>query len=90
MRVFVAVSALTLAVPYQWWGFQHRQMIGLFFSALSGLPIEEVCVWIAVTYGTAIVFEVLKTLLASERSITDTLMGISRTVTSNANVSHVG
>jgi hypothetical protein len=45
----------TLAVPYHWWGFQHRQMIGVFIGAWSGLPIEEVCVWIAVTYATAIV-----------------------------------
>jgi hypothetical protein len=65
----------TLAVPYQWWGFQHRQMIGLFIGAWAGLPIEEVCVWIAVTYATAIVFEVVKVLLASDRSVRDTLVG---------------
>jgi hypothetical protein len=74
----VLVSLLweaTLAVPYSWWTFQHRQMIGLFIGAWSGLPIEEVCVWIAVTYATAIVFEVVKVLLASERSVHDTLVG---------------
>ncbi len=38
---------------------------------------EEVCVWIAVTYATAIVFEVVKVLLASERSVRDTLVGLS-------------
>ena len=74
----VLVSLLweaTLAVPYNWWNFQHRQMIGLFIGVWSGLPIEEVCVWIAVTYATAIVFEVIKVLLASERSVHDTLIG---------------
>jgi hypothetical protein len=65
----------TLAVPYNWWNFQHRQMIGLFVGAWSRLPIEEVFVWIAVTYATAIVFEVVKVLLASERSVRDTLLG---------------
>jgi hypothetical protein len=65
----------TLAVPYNWWNFQHRQMIGLFIGAWSHLPIEEVCVWIAVTYATVIVFEVLKVLLASERSVRETLLG---------------
>ncbi len=65
----------TLAVPYNWWNFQHRQMIGLFIGAWSRLPIEEVFVWIAVTYATAIVFEVVKVLLASERSVRDTLLG---------------
>jgi hypothetical protein len=65
----------TLAVPYNWWNFQHPQMIGLFIGAWSGLPIEEVCVWIAVTYATVIVFEVVKVLLASERSVRETLLG---------------
>jgi hypothetical protein len=54
----------TLALPYGWWDFQHRQMIGLFIGAWSGLPIEEICVWIAVTYATVIVFEVVKARLA--------------------------
>jgi hypothetical protein len=67
----------TLAVPYNWWSFQHRQMIGLFIGAWSGLPIEEVCVWIAVTYATAIVFEVVKIFLASERPVRDALFGKS-------------
>jgi hypothetical protein len=65
----------TLALPYNWWNFQHRQMTGLFIGAWSRLPIEEVCVWIAVTYATVIVFEVVKVLLASERSVRDTLLG---------------
>ena len=65
----------TLAVPYNWWSFQHRQMMGLFIGAWSRLPIEEVCVWIAVTYATAIVFEVVKVWLASERSVRDALIG---------------
>jgi hypothetical protein len=68
----------TLAVPYHWWNFQHRQMMGLFIGAWSGLPIEEVCVWIAVTYATAIVFEVVKVCLASERSVRHTLLGPKR------------
>jgi hypothetical protein len=65
----------TLAVPYNWWNFQHHQMIGLFIGAWSGLPIEEVCIWIAVSYATVIVFEVVKVVLASERSVRETLLG---------------
>ena len=68
----------TLAVPYHWWSFQHHQMMGLFIGAWSGLPIEEVCVWIAVTYATAIVFEVVKVCLASERSVRDALLGVKQ------------
>ena len=50
-------------------------MIGLFVGAWSGLPLEEVCVWIAVTYATTIIFEVVKVLVASERSVRETLLG---------------
>lgn len=65
----------TLAVPYGWWGFQHRQMIGVFVGAWSNLPIEEVCVWIAVTYATTIVFEVVKVWQASERPAREVFLG---------------
>jgi hypothetical protein len=65
----------TLAVPYNWWNYQHRQMMGVFIGAWSGLPIEAACVWVAVTYATVIVFEVVKVWLASERPIHDALLG---------------
>lgn len=65
----------TLAVPYNWWNFQHRQMMGIFIGAWSALPIEEVSVWLAVTYATAIIFEVVKVWLASERSLRDAMLG---------------
>jgi hypothetical protein len=76
--VMLLVSLLweaTVAVPYNWWNFQHRQMIGLFISAWSNLPVEEVFLWIAVTYATVIVFEVLKVLMASERSVREVMFG---------------
>jgi len=50
----------TLAVPYGWWGFQPREMVGVFIGAWAGLPVEEVMVWIAVTWATVIVYEVVK------------------------------
>jgi hypothetical protein len=65
----------TLALPYGWWAFQHSRMIGLFVGAWSNLPIEEVFVWIAVTYATIIVFEVFKVWLASGRSAKDAFLG---------------
>jgi hypothetical protein len=66
---------VTLAVQYNWWNFQHRQMLGIYIGAWSALPVEEVCVWISVTYATAIVFEVVKVWLASERPLRNALMG---------------
>jgi hypothetical protein len=50
----------TLAVPYGWWDYQPRAMMGLFIGAWAGLPVEAVFVWIAVTYGTTMVYEAMK------------------------------
>jgi len=66
---------VTLALPYGWWNFQHRQMVGLFIGAWNDLPIEEVGVWIAVTYATAIVFEIVKLWQASGRTLKEALVG---------------
>lgn len=57
----------TLAVPYRWWGYQQKQMTGLFIGAWAGLPIEAVAVWISVTYTTTIVYEILKIRQASQK-----------------------
>jgi hypothetical protein len=75
MLLVSLVWEATLAVPYNWWNFQRSQMMGIFVGAWSRLPIEEICVWIAVTYATVIVFEVVKVLLASERPVRETLLG---------------
>jgi len=66
----------TLAVPYGWWGYQQQQMMGLFIGAWAGLPIEAACVWIAVTYATVIVFEVIKIWQASERPLKNAFLGV--------------
>ena len=50
-------------------------MMGVFIGAWAYLPIEEVFVWIAVTYATAIVFEVVKVWLAADRSVRRTMPG---------------
>jgi hypothetical protein len=77
--IMLLVSELweaTLALPYGWWGFQPRQMIGLLVGAWSNLPIEEVGVWIAVSYATVIVFEVIKIWQASGRKAKDAFLGV--------------
>jgi hypothetical protein len=65
----------TLAIPYQWWGYQPRQMLGIFVDAWSGLPLEAVCVWIAVSYTTAIVFEIVKLWQASGKKARHAFLG---------------
>lgn len=65
----------TLAVPYGWWGYQPKQMMGIFIGSWSNLPIEAVCVWIAVTFATAIVFEIVKLWRASGRTVREAFLG---------------
>ncbi len=65
----------TLAVPYGWWGFQDAEMTGIRITAWSRLPIEEVCVWIAVTYATVIVYEIVRRWQASGKKIRRALVG---------------
>jgi hypothetical protein len=50
----------TLALPYGWWEYRPRNLIGLHIGAWSGLPIEAVFVWFAVTFTTVITYEVIK------------------------------
>jgi len=65
----------TLALPYGWWNYQHPSMMGVFIGAWSGLPIEAVFVWLAVTYGTVILFEAVKIWQSSERTAKQVFLG---------------
>jgi hypothetical protein len=66
----------TLALPYGWWNYQHGAMLGVFIGAWSGLPVEAVLVWLAVTYGTVILFEVVKIWQASGRRAKEAFLGL--------------
>jgi hypothetical protein len=50
-------------------------MMGLFIGAWSGLPIEAVTVWIAVSYGTAIAYETIKVWQASGKRAKHAFLG---------------
>jgi len=65
----------TLGIPYGWWGFQDAQMLGIYITAWSRLPVEEVMVWIAVTYATAIMYEVVRRWQASGKHMRHAFLG---------------
>jgi hypothetical protein len=78
MFLVVLVSLVweaTLAIPYGWWGYQPRQMMGVFVGAWAGLPLEAILVWIAVTYTTAIVYEIVKLWQASGKKARHAFLG---------------
>lgn len=76
---FILLTSLmweaTLGVPYGWWGFQQTEMLGIFITAWSRLPVEEVVVWIAVTYATVIVYEVVRRWQASGKPMRHAFLG---------------
>jgi hypothetical protein len=65
----------TLGLPYGWWGFQDAEMVGVRITAWSRLPVEEVCLWIAVTYATVIIYEIARRWQASGKGIWRALVG---------------
>ncbi len=68
----------TLAIPYGWWGYRPQTMLGLFIGAWSGLPVEAVCVWFAVTYTTVITYEVIKIWKALGTGALEAFFGIRK------------
>jgi hypothetical protein len=78
MFMIVLISLLwevTLALPYGWWNFRDEQMMGIRVTAWSRLPVEEIFVWLTVTYATVIVYEILRRWKASGKSLRGALMG---------------
>lgn len=77
--VLVLLISLTweasLASPYGWWGYQPEAMTGLFITAWNHLPVEAVFVWLAVTYTTVIVYEVITLWQASGKTARRVLLG---------------
>ena len=67
----------TLALPYGWWGFRDEQMVGIYVTAWSRLPIEEVGVWCAVTYATAVVYETVRRWQSSGKGAAHAFLGRS-------------
>jgi len=65
----------TLGVPYGWWGYQPRQMVGLAITAWAHLPIEAVMVWAAVSFTTVIVYEIVRRWKSSGRGAKSVFLG---------------
>jgi hypothetical protein len=84
MFMILLISLLwevTLALPYSWWNFQDDAMLGLRITAWARLPIEEVFIWIAVTWATVIVYENVKCWQASGRSAKHAFVGAPKNPT---------
>ena len=69
---------VTLALPYGWWEYRRNILIGLHIGAWSGLPIEAVCVWLAVSFTTVITYEVIKIWKALGTRALEAFFGIGK------------
>ena len=65
----------TLAVPYGWWGYRPAAMMGIAIGAWHGLPLEAVCLWLAVSFTTVITYEVIKIWQALGRRAREAFFG---------------
>lgn len=75
MLVTSLLWEVTLALPYGWWNFRDEQMLGIRITAWDRLPLEEVYVWIAVSYSSVIVYETVKRWKASGRGARHAFLG---------------
>lgn len=76
--VLLLVSVLweaTLGVPYAWWNYDRRWMMGIMVDAWAYLPIEAVLMWFAAMWGIIIVFELLRIHFAKGQSLSRSLFG---------------
>ena len=69
---------VTLAIPYGWWGYRPATMLGAPIGAWSGLPVEAVCVWFAVSFTTIITYEVIKIWKALGTGALEAFFGIRK------------
>lgn len=65
----------TLAIPFGWWSYRDTAMTGIYIRAWHCLPIEAVFVWVAVTYMTVILYEVVRCWQASGKSARKAFLG---------------
>ncbi|MHB8522173.1 MAG: hypothetical protein ACYDH9_15635 [Limisphaerales bacterium] len=52
-----------LGIPYQWWGYNSGQMMGIFIGAFCNLPLEAVVLWVFASWTTIIIYETVHALV---------------------------
>jgi hypothetical protein len=67
MLLIALLWEVTLALPYGWWNYRHEQMVGIFITPWSNLPIEAAILWGAATWSNIAVFEVAKVFVHHRR-----------------------
>lgn len=71
------VWEVTLAVPYQWWGYRPEQMMGVMIGPWSNLPIEQPILWLLVTWQAVTSYEFTRVVLTQRMPKTEGLVLVS-------------
>ena len=76
LQILVSVIwEATAALPYGWWAYDGKGMIGLHVPPWSELPIEACLFWIGVGWSAAFIHEATKIKVRSNRSWRSILLG---------------
>jgi len=66
---------VTLALPHGWWDFRHAQMVGLFITHWSHLPIEEPILWVAAAWSNVTLYEFWRLVVDGQQHPRTLLLG---------------
>lgn len=72
LQALLLVSVLwevTLALPYGWWNYQGRWMLGIDILPWSNLPIEAPLLWFAAAWSNIGLYELAKLFFFAERPL---------------------
>ena len=76
--VTVLISVIweaTLALRYGWWNYQRASMVGPTVAPWSDLPVEAWILWVSVTWGVMVNYEVAKIKGVSGKTWREALFG---------------
>jgi len=59
MVLISVILAVTTAVPYRWWSFETDVMIGFFFNAWFGIPIEQAFLYLITPWVSVLWLELV-------------------------------
>jgi hypothetical protein len=65
----------TLGVPYNWWNYHHKHMLGIKIFAWASLPVEAVLLWIVIAWDCIIAYELFRVFFHIDRPLKQAMLG---------------
>lgn len=74
--LFSLVWEATLAIPYGWWNYNPRWMMGVFIDPWYNLPVEAVCLWLLAGWGAILIYEFFRMVVVSGLPLFSAALGV--------------